>query len=69
MNGVRPHLVAAQMALMEAAAQARVNQDRAVYQVADGHLQPALRAAQVAATITLLQEQLTLILDGHPYDH
>ena len=69
MTGVRPHLETAQLALMEAAAQARVNQDRAIYKIADGHLQPALRAAQLAATITLLQEQLNLILEGHPYDH
>lgn len=65
MKGVRPHLEAAQLALMEAAAQARINEDRAIYQSADGRITPVIKAASVNAQVNHLLQQLNLILD-HP---
>lgn len=50
---VRAHLEAAQLALMEAEAQARIDQDRAVYNVATtGQYRPVVRTTAIATTIS-----------------
>jgi ABC-type Fe3+ transport system permease subunit len=64
MAGIRPHLEQAQLALMEAAAQARINQDRAIYRVSDGHIKPALQAASVLATISTIQAQVEHLINS-----
>lgn len=54
---VRAHLEAAQLALMEAEAQARIDQERAIFNVATtGQYRPVVRTTATATTIgNLLQ--------------
>lgn len=60
---IHQHLINAQASLMEAAAQARINEDRAMFQVAQsGQYRPLLRTATQSAEINLILAQLNQIL-------
>lgn len=69
MNRIRGHLETAQLALMEAAAQARIDEDRAIYRSISGHIKPVIHAAGVTAAINLLIHQINHILDGNSNDN
>jgi hypothetical protein len=64
---VRSHLEAAQVELMGAQAQAKLEQDRAIYQHAStGQMRPVLRTAERVAAIDLLIKQInSLFTEDH----
>lgn len=66
---VRAHLEVAQLALMEAEAQARIDQDRAVYAIATtGQHRPVVRTTAIRTTISQLLQTINHLIQSQSHD-
>lgn len=64
MNAARAHLEAAELMLLEAAAQARLDQDRAIHQSATtGQMRPVVTTSERLAGIQACLAQVKAMLD------